>query len=451
MTMAPPAGAVATGGPRRLGQSGARLLAGPGDKTPETLGSHLQRLGPLPGQDPDGFMAVISAAGVGGRGGGGFPVARKLTGAGTLASSRHQGSLLIVNAAESEPASRKDRTLCTLRPHLVLDGGSVAAATIGAAEATVYCHSGEVARAMTRAMAEREALAGPVSPSTRAPDVPPDPRWRVLVGPDRFVAGESTAAASFADGGEARPRFLSAPLAVAGVSGRPTVVHNAETLAHLGLLVRFGAAWWREAGTPDAPGSRLVTVAGAVPTPGSVREVIEPVTIGALLSESGLSGPPAAVLIGGYAGSWASGDAAWTTCFEPADLRRIGAGVGCGLIAALPHGSCPLTETARLAAYLAGESAGQCGPCVYGLSDVAELVVMLAAGQARRRHLRRLCQRLEDVTGRGGCHHPDGVASMVDSALRSFPEEVSRHLRGHCTGITRRDVLLVPNNQELRG
>lgn len=438
MTLAVPRDETVTGRPRRLGDPAARLLAGPAGGDAETLEAHLGRLGALAQGDRHDLLAGIEAAGVGGRGGGGFPVARKLAGAGGR-SDRGVAPLVIVNAAESEPASRKDRTLCTLRPHLVLDGAAVAAAIVKAEDAAIYCHSAEVAASMGRAAAERSQAAG-------AKNRLPDPQWRVLVGPDRFVAGESTAAASFVDGGQARPRVLRAPVAVAGVSGRPTVVHNAETLAHLALVARFGPSWWRQAGTAVDPGSRLVTLAGAVFRPGLVLEVVEPVTIGALLSEAGVPELPAAVLIGGYAGRWVSGDVAWTVAFDPASLRRVGAAVGCGLIGALPAGACPISETARLAAYLAAQSAGQCGPCVYGLSDVAELVGALATGRARHRDVRLLRQRLHDVTGRGGCRHPDGVASMVSSALEAFPEEVERHLRGRCRGAAHSGILPLPDD-----
>lgn len=422
-------------GPCPVGHRSARLLAGPDrEGGTESLEDHLLRLGPLPAgrlSDPAGLVATIEASGLAGRGGGGFGVARKLR------AARQAGvrPLLIVNAAESEPASGKDGALCELRPHLVLDGAAVAAAVLGADEAVLYTHRGSagVAAALRAAVRERSGRRGS------------DPRWLLAGAPDRYVAGEASAAASFVSGGEARPRFLSRPLAVGGVDGRPTVVHNAETVAHLALLVRYGAEWWAEAGTPAHPGSRLVTVAGAVGAPGTVLEVVEPAPVGALLAAAGAVGPPLAVLVGGYGGRWLAGDTAWLTEFEPDALRAAGSAVGCGLLAVLPHGACPLAETAHLASYLAGESAGQCGPCVFGLADVAESLRDLAAGRVGRSGVRRLRRQLDAVTGRGGCNHPDGVAGMVASALEVFGDEVARHTRGRpCPRRVRRPVFPVP-------
>ena len=421
--------------PCPVGHPDARLLAGPAPEGgAELLAGHLLRLGALPAgllSDRAGLMETIEASGLAGRGGGGFRVARK------LAAARETGvrPLLIVNAAESEPASGKDRALCELRPHLVLDGAAVAAAVVGADQVALYTHRGatKVATALRAAVAERgdRRLA--------------DPRWLLAAAPDRYVAGEASAAASFVSGGDARPRFLSRPLAVAGVDGRPTVVQNAETVAHLALLARRGAEWWAEAGTPAHPGSRLVTVAGAVRDPGLVLEVVKPTPIGALLAAAGAAGPPSAVLTGGYGGRWVAGDAAWLTDFEPDALRAAGAGVGCGLLAVLPHGACPLAETAHLASYLAGESAGQCGPCVFGLPEVAESLHDLAAGRAGRRQVRRLQRQLDAVRGRGGCNHPDGVAAMVTSALEVFADDVARHTRGRpCPRRDRQTVFAVP-------
>ena len=410
-------GPVAEGGAVRLvGAAGARLLAGPpAGRGPERLAAHATRLGPLPDLEPGRLMASLEESGLTGRGGGGFPSARKLLGV----RGTGEAPLLVANAAESEPLSAKDATLCRLRPHLVLDGAAAAASVIGAEEVVLYVHRGASASAaaLSRALEERAGDGR---------------RWRLVAGPDRYVAGESSAAVSLATGGEARPR----PRRVdAAVHRRRAVVHNVETLAHVALIARFGASWWRRGGSSGSPGSRLVTVAGAVERPGLVAEVVGPATVGAALTAAGTHTPPGAVLVGGYAGRWMDGEVAWACPVDPLALAAAGGVIGCGLVAALPDWACPLAEAARLTAYLADASAGQCGPCVFGLADAAEGMARLAAGTARRPTLRRLRRRLEWVTGRGGCHHPDGVAAMVVSALDAFAPDVERHLRGRpCPG-----------------
>ncbi len=409
--------------PFRVGEPGARLLAGPpAPAGAEPLADHLARLGALPAVGAGPLLDEVAASGLAGRGGGGFPVARKLATA--RAAAAGGAPVLVVNASESEPASVKDRTLCTLRPHLVLDGAAVAAALVGASSVVVYAHRGAdaVAGAFRRAGAERR--------EARLPD----PDLHLGMGPARYVAGEASAAASWLEGGEAKPRALGAPLAAAGVSGRPTVVHNAETLAHLALLARFGGSWWAEAGTPASPGSRLVTVhAGELGA--TVLEVVEPTTIGTLLehgpavvSADGPS-PVRAVLVGGYAGRFVDGAAAAALPFTPEDLALVGAAPGCGLLAPLAEAFCGVAAAARLARWLAGESAGQCGPCLYGLADVAEALEALVEATSSRREVRRLGRLLGEVRGKGACHHPDGAVAMVTSALEVFAAEVDAHAR----------------------
>ena len=126
--------------------------------------------------------------------------------------------------------------------------------------------------------------------------------------------------------------------------------------------------------------------------------------------------------------------------FSSAGLADLGAGPGAGLIAALPAGASGLGETARLVRYLAGESAGQCGPCVFGLPAIAGQVERLAAG--RGADLGLLHRWLGQVDGRGGCAHPSGAVGLIRSSLQTFGAELDRHAADRCCGTAR--VLPVP-------
>ncbi|MHB1786552.1 MAG: NADH-ubiquinone oxidoreductase-F iron-sulfur binding region domain-containing protein [Acidimicrobiales bacterium] len=416
------------------GAPGTRLLAGPaGEQGAESLEAHRGRLGPCPdiGTDRAGFLDALRLSGLRGRGGGGFPAAGKLA-----AAAAGQGKpLVVVNASESEPASRKDATLVELRPHLILDGAHVLASAAAAEEVCLVLHRGNDRgrRALALALTER-AQAGLK-----------DPAMTLVLGPDRYVSGEASAVVSLLEGGPAKPRFNRGPAAVSGVHGRPTLIYNAETTAHVGLLARHGPEWFHAAGSPGRPGSSLVTLAGAVSAPGRVIEVLHPVTMGELLCAGGLNRPPEAVLVGGYAGTWLDGATAWDLPFSSEALGVAGASIGCGVLGVLPVDACGVIETARLVTYLAGESAGQCGPCVFGLEALAEALEQLAVGQASRAELRRLHRRAVGIVGRGACRHPDGVVGLVQSALRTFAPEVRRHLRGYaCAGAEHDPVFPIP-------
>jgi NADH:ubiquinone oxidoreductase subunit F (NADH-binding) len=258
-----------------------------------------------------------------------------------------------------------------------------------------------------------------------------DPALRVVQGPARYVSGQATAAVSHLSGGRAVPVSRTVPMAARGLDGRPTLVSNAETLAHLALVVRHGAAAFRRAGTAAEPGTMLVTIAGAVVSPGVVEAGVG-TSIRQLLcaaggvSDAGLS----ALLVGGYAGSWLAPQRV-DLPYSRAGLALAGAEPGAGIVLALPAGACPVHETARLAAWLAQEGAGQCGPCVNGLPALAAQCRLLAKGgpgaASAPAQLRRWAGM---VAGRGACHHPDGVVRLVHSMLATFSDEVDAHARG---------------------
>ncbi|MCU1676212.1 MAG: hypothetical protein JWM93_970 [Frankiales bacterium] len=401
-----------------VGGAGAVLLAGPpAGAGPESFAAHLQRLGSLPLRPLHELEWLVSSAGLDGRGGAGFPAARKLAATGTAAARTQAGvPVVIVNASESEPASRKDRTLLCARPHLVLDGAAAAAHALGAPTVHVVLHDPDVHWAIDAAIRERRQYAVG------------DPEWRVVRTGGSYVAGESSAVAAAVEGAKALPRFASVPLAVRGVHGRPTLVQNAETLAQLAVITRHAADDGRPVPT------RLVTLSGGVAAPGTVVEVTAPVTVGEVLAAAGgLTAPPAAVLVGGYAGTWVVGADAWALPLEPTALAAAGVRLGCGLLGVLPAGACGIGAAADIARWLAGESAGQCGPCRLGLPDLADALLQLAGPHGRRRDVRDVERLLPAVDGRGACRHPDGVVGMVRSALSVFGDEVVAHTkRGVC-------------------
>lgn len=336
-----------------------------------------------------------------------------MSGSGTYGSgSARRRALVVANGTEGEPASAKDKVLLAVSPHLVLDGAVLAAEIVGADEVTVVVH--HAVQEIVDAAADERRRAG----FDRV-------RIQVVTGAGGFVAGEASAVVHWIERGVATPTLTPPRLSERGLRGRPTLVQNVETLAHLALIARFGAAWFREAGTPQEPGSMLVTILGAVPDPG-VHEVAIGTPIDEVLGRaSGPATPLQAILLGGYFGTWIRAAAAATLPYSSAGLATLGASVGGGLIAALPGDACGLAETARVVRYLADESAGQCGPCLFGLSAVAGEIQRLADG--RTSALSNLRRWLGQVDGRGACHHPDGAVRLVRSALNVFGDELERH------------------------
>ena len=404
----------AAGGAARQASGLPRLLPA----SPEDLRGHLARYGATPYRGRAGaLIADIEASGLTGRGGAAFPVYRKLA---VVAQARGR-KVVVANGSESEPASRKDELLLRLAPNLVLDGLQLAAEAVGAAEAHLYLHHGSTPEIL-RALAERASrgLDGFGVTITQAPP--------------RFLAGQETALVNRLGGGPALPTFQPPRVSERGLGGAPTLVQNVETLAHLALIARYGPRWFRAVGTGAEPGSMLTTVY----RPDGKCRVVE-TEIGAPLRTLLSSGAETrAWLVGGYHGTWLPLPQAADVTLDNDSLKRFGAAVGAGVLVALPADRCGLTEAARVAGYLAAESAGQCGPCLNGLPRIAAGLAELA-GPGHRKQTRADLERWVGsrnlVAGRGACNHPDGTVRFVRSALTVFAPEISLHARGQCSAL----------------
>jgi len=383
-----------------------RLFAASGP----ALDEHRARFGDLPSLTRAVLVRALTEAGLTGRGGAGFPTARK------LAAVTGPRPVVVGNGAEGEPLSRKDATLLARAPHLVLDGLSAAATAVDADKVYLYVHPDSVA-AVTTALGERGRSGQDPHPVT------------VVEAPDRFVAGEESAAIRHIEGGPALPRDRTVIAAVSGVRGRPTLVSNVETLANIAVIARFGSDWFRSVGDGDEPGTMLVTLSGALNHHGVIEVPTGTPLSGLLDGARGVR----AVLVGGYHGSWiAAGDLA-DARLSRAGLRRLDATPGAGIVHALGMADCGLAATAEIAGYLAEQSARQCGPCLNGLPRLAELLADLAHGRANDPLVKEIRRITRLVDGRGACRHPDGTARMVRSALSVFADDIELHQRKRCT------------------
>jgi NADH:ubiquinone oxidoreductase subunit F (NADH-binding) len=387
---------------------------------PTDLAGHLAVLGPLPLPSDASprwrqrFVAMVEASGLGGRGGAGFPAAVKLA----VAQAGGPGGTVVVNAMEGEPASDKDKLLLIRSPHLVLDGAQLLAAATGARRVTLCVPEGRrpAVAAVRRALQERiPAGCAPV------PEVMMHP-------PDRFIAGEESALARWVDAGRSLPSFRPDKGVALRIGRHGALVHNAETLAHVAMIARTGPAAFRSRGLAEDPGTSLVTVSGAVEHPGVV-EIERGTPLIDIARRAVPSGQPQALLVGGYGGAWV-GPGHFATPYASLSLRAIGATAGVGVVVVLGPDACGLAESARIVSYLAGQGAGQCGPCVYGLPAIAGDLTRLAGGEADPRLLGRLDRRLREVDGRGACRHPDGAVQLARSALGVFAADVTAHAAG---------------------
>jgi NADH:ubiquinone oxidoreductase subunit F (NADH-binding) len=379
---------------------------------PESFAEHTARLGGLPSrQAAQDLIPALDSSGLLGRGGAGFPVGRKWR---SVAERSDGRAVVLANGAEGEPLSAKDRAVMTLRPHAVLDGVLLAAQVVGADEAILYVGAEHVAarRSLIAAFAERP-MPLPV---------------RIVGAPDRYVAGEESAAVHFVNDGDARPTNVPPRPYERGVGGRPTLVQNVESLAYAGLIARRGPDWFRAASQAGPAGLGMVTLAG-VAHPGA-REIELGTSLGEIVGPSGARRETTqAVLLGGYFGRWATIAEAWDLALDPAALRSTGLIFGCGVVSVLGNEACGLEITSRILGYLADQSAAQCGPCVFGLRAIADAANRLAQRSGTPDELARIERWSDQLAGRGACRHPDGAAGLLHSSFEVFGEEWQRHAR----------------------
>jgi NADH:ubiquinone oxidoreductase subunit F (NADH-binding) len=423
-----------------------RLLRGVQSASAPSLAGHVRAHGPLPAPQRGAggrwslrgreralpLVDDVERAGLLGRGGAAFPTATKMR---AVAAARGR-PVLVANGAEGEPASLKDKTLLELAPHLVLDGAALAAEAVGADAIIVAVgdDADEALMSVQGAIAERESAGVE------------EPRTSVVSVPDHYVAGQEMALINWINGGRAKPTFTPPMAFEAGVSRRPTLVNNVETLAHVALVARHGPEWFRALGTAGHTGSALVTVWGPLGAPG-VYEIECGASLTSLIQAAGgATAGVSAALVGGYAGGWVGPAHLRSLALSDEHLAAHGAALGAGAVLLLSEHTCPVAETARLARWMAGQSAGQCGPCIHGLDALATAVSELARGEGSQRQAQRI-ERLAALTARrGACRHPDGAVRMVLSALETFGGEFADHARhGPCDACAHRTELPLPD------
>ncbi|MFI6477019.1 NADH-ubiquinone oxidoreductase-F iron-sulfur binding region domain-containing protein [Nonomuraea sp. NPDC050663] len=484
----------------------ARLTAGLDHCRRLDLPAHRTLHGTPAPRDLTNLIAQVDEVDLRGRGGAAFPFGRKLR----AVSAGSRESVVLVNAAEGEPASCKDAMLLVRTPHLVLDGAVLAAESLHAREVVVAVAAGSVPLASVEAaVAERRAASVAGAAESHLP-------IRVVGLPERFITGEGGALVRGVNGLDASPPGRKRRAATAGVDGLPTLLSNAETFAQLAILAEHGVEGYASVGTSREPGTTLLTVGGT-----HVVEVPYGTPLAAVLELCSLEAGDG-VLMGGYHGSWLPGSAVGPppAVYEPppaapavlslvpapvtgpfpvpvtgpfpvpvtgafpapvtdpfpalsqaptdpfpalpqtppappapppgvelsrTGLEAAGATLGAGIIVPLGSDTCPLGETARVAAYLAAQSSGQCGPCRMGLPEVARALVALCEGHGSSDSVRRAVRAVER---RGACFHPDGTARFVLSALDAFADDVAAHLESGTCGRPVRGVLPLPESSE---
>lgn len=364
---------------------------------------------------PEDIIERVEASGLVGRGGAAFPTGLKwkfTRGAGG------DEKYIVCNADESEPGTFKDRHLMEHYPHKVLEGMILAAYAVGASEGYIFVR-GEYPRAtavMEQAIAEAER-AGLLGAGILGREF--DFHVTVRRGAGAYICGEETALFEAIEGKRGFPRIKPPYPTTVGLFGKPTAANNVETLCNVPRIVQHGAADFREYGTDDSTGTKLVSVSGHVAQP-LVYEIEPGITLRELLEDrcGGVVGELQAVLMGGAAGTFLTPDEIDVKLtFE--DLRAAGTTFGSGAIMVFNETVDLRDVLADLGHFFQHESCGKCFPCQLGTQRQVEILDRLhtpVSGDT---------VRLQDIghtmTESSLCGLGQTAATAVLSAMQKFP------------------------------
>lgn len=373
---------------------------------------------------PADIIEAVDRAGLRGRGGAGFPTGRKWRSVAELAASFPPGSV-VVNGAEGEPGTFKDRTLLRTTPYSVLEGALVAARAVGADQVVVAVKDSFTA--------EADRLVGAIAEMGAA-------GWcegvaiDVVRGPGAYLFGEETALLEVIDGRPPFPRI--APPYRDGVDEAPTLVDNVETLANVTAILGDGPDEFRSLGTAESPGTIVCTVTGAVIDPGvgevamgtTLREVIELVGGGPIEDRRIV-----AVLPGVSSGVVTADLLDTPLTYE--DMAAIGSGLGSGGYQVFDDRDDMVAVAAGASRFLYVESCGQCTPCKHDGGAVSEMLDRLVGddlGSPGERDVAvaEIRSKLTTIADGARCSLASQHRDVVGSILDRFGDQVAGHRDG---------------------
>ena len=369
---------------------------------------------------PEQVRAEVEAAGLQGRGGAGFPTARKW---GFVAQAEGDPKYVICNADESEPLVFKDRVLMDTNPHLLLEGLAVAAYACGAREGWIYIRGEyeQQAQRLERAIAQAEAahvLGEQIFGS--------DFSFKVHVhrGAGAYICGEETALIESLEGKRGEPRLRPPYPPQYGFRGKPTAVNNVETLAAAAVILRRGADWWRGLSNYKTPGTKLYMLLGHVRNPG-LFEAPFGLTLRQLIDDFGGGMQPGSefkfALCGGAAGSIVDE----SLLDVPLDYgsARQGISLGAGAFLVADQSVSVVAFLRELLRFFSAESCGKCTPCRVGTRRAFDILQRMAAGDAQPDDPDTLCALAENLEAASFCGLGQSVAIPMFSAMTHFMQE----------------------------
>lgn len=430
---------------------GRRLLARIGRTDPESIDHYIATGGYFAfdrmlsrHQDPQSVRQLMIDAGLTGRGGAWFPAGVKWN---FLAGAPVEERYLICNADEGDPGGWVNRVLLEGDPHLIIEGMLVAAFATGSQHGFIYIRN-EYPLAVERvrqAIVDAEA-AGLLGENILGSGL--SCTLEVIRGAGAYVCGEETGLISSVQDGRGMPRVKPPFPAAAGVFLKPSNVNNVETYANVPLILRYGADWFREAGTGTDIGTKIFSFSGDIPYVGfmevpfgvPLKQIVE--ICGGMIG----GGPLKAIQAGGPLAGYLPGAFLDEMSLERAPFSKYNALMGGGGIVFVGEGTCSVDLNVMFSEFLEEESCGRCTTCHHGNQRMHEVFSRVAAGGGRVEDRHNL-ELVGSSLLYSNCVHGQASPTIMRNTLRFFESEYEAHVSGHqcealrCAGLTRLRVV----------
>jgi len=408
------------------------VLANAGQVDPEDIESciaggaysALQKV--LTEMKPGEVIHEITASGLRGRGGGGYPTGLKWS---TVAKEQGAKKFVVCNGDEGDPGAFMDRSVLEGDPHEVLEGMAIAAYAVGAEQGYVYVRA-EYPLAIKRLraaikQAERLNLLG-----SHIFDTGFNFRVDVRTGAGAFVCGEETALIASIEGNRGAPRPRPPYPATSGLWGHPTLINNVETLANVPAILQNGSAWFASIGTAKSKGTKVFALAGQIRNTGLI-EVPMGITLREIIYDIGGGIPEGRRFKAAQTGGPSGGCIPAQFLDLPVDyesLQQVGTIMGSGGLIVMDESSCMVDVAKFFVEFCREESCGKCIPCRTGTVQIHSILDRITRGKGELEDLDRLAELADLLRNTSLCGLGQTVPNPVVSTVRYFREEYMAHV-----------------------
>jgi NADH:ubiquinone oxidoreductase subunit F (NADH-binding)/(2Fe-2S) ferredoxin/Pyruvate/2-oxoacid:ferredoxin oxidoreductase delta subunit len=380
---------------------------------------------------PERVIEEVAAAGLRGRGGGGFPTARKWR---SCREAEGEPKYVICNGDEGDPGAFMDRSIMEANPHAVVEGMIIGAYAIGAHQGFVYVRNEYPLAVVRMGKALDDArecglLGDDILGSGFSFDV------RINRGGGAFVCGESTALMASLEGKVGEPRAKYVHTVEVGLHGKPTCLNNVETWANVPAIISKGAEWFASIGTERSKGTKVFSLVGRVQNTGLV-EVPMGMTLREIVFDIGGGIAEGKELKAVQTGGPSGGCIPAKLLDTPVDfdaLSELGSMMGSGGLIVMDEDTCMVNVARYFLGFLQKESCGKCTACREGVAQMLHILNRICAGEGREGDVELLLDLCDVVEDAALCALGTTACNPVRSTIGYFREEYDEHIRErHC-------------------